>query len=380
MSDTANKALLPAGLQDVLPPDAAFEAQAVERLMTVFAANGFERVKPPLIEFEETLLSGSGQALAGQTFRFMDPQSRRMLGVRADQTLQVARIAATRLINRPRPLRLSYAGQVLRVKGSQLRPERQFAQAGFELIGAPSVEADAEAILVAVDSLKALGVKDITVDINLPILASIVFEDMNVPDEERGRLREALAHKDVAYVGALGGRAGDVLAGLIGAVGPADIALKKMANLGLSGRAEEGRLRLVAVWNVLKAEAPELSITLDPVEHRGFEYHTGVSFALFAKGASGDLGRGGRYTTGDGETATGATLFMDTVLKVTPKPESVRRVFLPLGTARSEALRLQKDGWVTICGLDSGKNSDNEAARLGCGHVFRDGNVVERKA
>ncbi len=136
MNEPANRALLPAGLRDILPPFAEYEAKVVGRLAKYFTAHGYERVKPPLIEFEESLLSEAGAAMAPHSFRLMDPVSQRMLAVRADMTLQVARIATTRLANAPRPLRLSYAGQVLRVRGSQLRPERQFGQAGIELIGA----------------------------------------------------------------------------------------------------------------------------------------------------------------------------------------------------------------------------------------------------
>ena len=135
MDDAPNPALLPAGLADVLPPHAETEARAIEAMAESFAAHGFQRVKPPLLEFEEGLLSGSGAATAEQTFRLMDPVSQRMMGLRADITPQVARIAATRLGAAPRPLRLSYSGQVLRVRGSQLQPARQFAQAGIELIG-----------------------------------------------------------------------------------------------------------------------------------------------------------------------------------------------------------------------------------------------------
>src|ERR1700709_1806000 len=98
-----NPALLPAGLRDLLPPDAETEASAVEALMTVFAAHGYQRVKPPLLEFEDSLLAGSGAAVAEQTFRLMDPNSQRMMGLRADTTPQVARIATTRLANAPRP-------------------------------------------------------------------------------------------------------------------------------------------------------------------------------------------------------------------------------------------------------------------------------------
>jgi ATP phosphoribosyltransferase regulatory subunit len=136
MARTADPGLLPQGLRDLLPPDASFEAAAVERLLAAFAARGYERVKPPLIEFEDDFLKAAGVDVARQTFRLMDPQSHRMLALRSDITPQVARIAATRLKEAPRPLRLSYAGQVLQVSGSQLRPERQFGQAGVELIGA----------------------------------------------------------------------------------------------------------------------------------------------------------------------------------------------------------------------------------------------------
>ncbi|MFM2130226.1 MAG: phosphoribosyltransferase regulatory subunit, partial [Pseudomonadota bacterium] len=133
-------------MNDILPPEAAFETATVNRLLGVFRAHGYAQVKPPLVEFEQSLLSGTGAAMTGQTFRLMDPASHAMLGLRADMTLQVARIATTRLSHEPRPLRLCYSGQVLQVAGSQLRPERQVGQAGVELIGAASPRADAEVI------------------------------------------------------------------------------------------------------------------------------------------------------------------------------------------------------------------------------------------
>src|SRR5215471_3738647 len=128
MNETPHPALLPTGLYDLLPPEAQIEAEVTAELMDVLAAHGYERVKPPLVEFEETLFAGAGAGMASETFRLMDPASHRMVGVRADITPQVARIAAARLGHAPRPLRLSYAGQVLRVKGSAMRPERQVGQ------------------------------------------------------------------------------------------------------------------------------------------------------------------------------------------------------------------------------------------------------------
>ncbi|MCF8467897.1 MAG: ATP phosphoribosyltransferase regulatory subunit, partial [Sneathiella sp.] len=97
MNDYSEKGLLPAGLADMLPPAAAREARISRTLMEVFASNGYEQVKPPLIEFEEHLLEGSGAALASKMFRVMDPVSHRMMGIRTDITLQIARVATTRM-------------------------------------------------------------------------------------------------------------------------------------------------------------------------------------------------------------------------------------------------------------------------------------------
>ena len=130
-----------------------------------------------MIEFEEILLGGSGLATEKQTFRIMDPVSQRMLGVRADMTMQIARIASTRLGDIKRPIRLSYAGQVLRVKGSDLRPKRQFAQIGAELIGSNSFRADAEIILMTIDALESVGISNLSVDLCIPKFLTYIFAD-----------------------------------------------------------------------------------------------------------------------------------------------------------------------------------------------------------
>src|ERR1700720_3565873 len=208
MSDTPHPALLPTGIHDLLPPEAEAEAAAVSRLMATLAAHGYERVEPPLVEFEETLFSGAGAAMATATFRMMDPISHRMIGVRADMPPQIARIAATRLGSAPRPLRLSYAGQVLRVKGSEIRPERQIGQAGAELIGAEGPAADVEAIAGAGEALQAVGVPHLSVDLTLPTLVPAIVEAYGLGGEREAALRAALDHKDAAAVAALAGEAG----------------------------------------------------------------------------------------------------------------------------------------------------------------------------
>ena len=389
MSENADKGLLPAGLFDVLAPDAAFEASVLERLLADFAAHGFDRVAPPLIEFEDSLLTGIGAGLAEQTFRLMDPVSQKMMGVRADMTPQVARIAARRLAGSPRPLRLSYAGQVLRVRGSQLRPERQFTQVGAELIGPDAAAADAEVIVMAAGAMAGLGIADLSVDLGLPTLVAAVCDSAggtggagNTGEtKSRARLRQALDSKDAAAVAEfdrdLGEDAAATLAAMLTAAGPAAKTLEALGALGLSGEAATGRSLLADVVERVNAALPDLAVTIDPVENRGFEYHTGVTFTFFAKGVRGELGSGGRYITGDGEAATGFTLFMDTVLRAVVPPGDKRRVYLPAATAEETASALRADGWTTVAELSATGDTQAEAVRLGCTHVFEGGEVRE---
>jgi ATP phosphoribosyltransferase regulatory subunit len=378
MSEASHPALLPAGMHDLLPPEAEIEAGVVAQLMASLAAHGYERVKPPLVEFEETLFSGAGAAMANSTFRMMDPVSHRMIGVRADMTPQIARIAATRLGGAARPLRLSYAGQVLRVRGSEIRPERQIGQVGAELIGAAGPAADVEAITVAGAALAGLGVARLTVDITLPTLVPAIAEAYGIGGECEAALRAALDHKDAAAVMALAGQAGALLERLLFAAGPAATALAALERLDLPARASAERARLGEVLDGLAAAAPALKVTVDPVENRGFEYHSGISFTFFAggtaaHGALGELGRGGRYDAGDpaaAEPATGFTLYTDTILQALPEAPRPRRVLLPLGAKRARAEALRAAGWVTVAALAAGGDWRAEARRLGCTHVL----------
>ena len=381
MTNSAEKALLPAGLQDLLPPDAAHEATILDRLVAAFASFGYERVKPPLMEFEDTLLSGAGRAVAKESFRLMDPVSQRMMALRADITPQVARIAATRLQSEPRPLRLCYGGQVLRVRGGQLRPERQFAQAGAELIGAPQEAGDAEVVVLAVSALEAVGVRGLTADLSLPTLVPAVTKGLAVEDDAAEALRQALDRKDAEAVTVLSGSQSGLFEGLLRAAGPADQALSALQALDLP---EEGRgevEKLARVVTGIRRESPEVSLTIDPVEHRGFEYHTGISFTFFARDVRGELGRGGRYLAeGFGaqrETSTGFTLYMDTVLRALPAADRAARIFLPAGSDPKTGRSLREQGWPTLSSLEPAVDPVAEARRLGCSHALIDGQIQE---
>ncbi len=361
-------ALLPSGLSDLLPPEAEREARAVALVMAAFASHGYQRVKPPLVEFADGLLAGSGAAVADQTFRLVDPDSQRMLGLRADITPQVARIAATRLVGAPRPLRLCYAGQCLRVHGSQIAPDRQIGQAGIELIGSTSPAADAEIVVVGAEALATVGIARASFDLTLPPLAPALIKAAGINGPARQALAHALDRKDAAAVTRFGGVLAGTLTGLLLAAGPADRALAALAAASLPAPAALLAEQLAATVAAIRTLAPALRITVDPIEFRGFRYHTGVCMTIYTSGRTEELGRGGRYMTADREPATGLTLYSDALLRAAPAPSARPLVYLAENADPATAGRLRTEGYATLGALG---HHEAEAARLGCTHVLR---------
>jgi ATP phosphoribosyltransferase regulatory subunit len=375
MNDNANHpALLPAGLADVLPPDAEIEARSIETLMDAFAAHGFQRVSPPLLEFEESLFAGAGAATAEQIFRLMDPESQRMLGFRADTTPQIGRLAVTRLGAAPRPLRLAYAGQCLRVRGTHLQPERQIAQAGIELIGLDAAAADVEILRVAADALAAVGIAKISFDLTVPRLVLSLLEGF--APAARSALAAALDRKDAAMVEQLGGSKAGIFLALLAATGIAPEKIPALLAIDLPADAKAHAIRMAEITDALATQAPGLMVTIDPVEFRGYQYHTGVCMTVFDAAGGAELGRGGRYLCGDTEPATGITLYPDTIMQVAPAPALRPRVYVPFGTRAADAAAARAQKFATVAGLAQVADDAAEAARLGCSHWLENGRAV----
>lgn len=372
MTADIHPALLPNGLSDQVPPHADTEWRAVNRLLETYAAQGYQLVKPPLMEFETGLLSGPGAALASQTFRLMDPISQRMLGLRADITAQIARIAGSRLQKSARPLRLSYAGEVVRVAGSQLRPERQFCQVGAELIGALDPAADAEVITMAVSALQGLELSEISLDLCLPTLLPHFLAESGLTGEALAALDEAVRRRDREAVAGLASPVTEVLVSLLAATGPVDQVLDQLVAISVPSGLVADIRRLLDVVELVRHELPALSITIDPLERRGFEYQTGLSFTLFARGVRGELGRGGRYRSAGvapaksatgasdppasasermarlGEPAVGFSLFMDSIMRALPDLPPARRILVPGQLPLDRRQALLAEGWTII--------------------------------
>ena len=179
--------LLPIGLEDRLPAAARALTRARRAALDAMDAHGYDRVIPPLVEFEKSLATRMNGVATRRMFRFVDPASLRTLALRSDITVQVGRIAATSLASAPRPLRLCYAGEVATIASDQLDPARQRLQLGAELIGSASAAAAGEIVALAVEALTAAGATGVSVDFTLPDLVDTLAARALPLDADRGR-------------------------------------------------------------------------------------------------------------------------------------------------------------------------------------------------
>ena len=362
----APSALLPAGLQDVLYPQAQDDAKASEIIMDSLASFGYARVQPPLVEFEDSLLGDRlGAALSDKTFRLLDPLSHKMMALRADMTAQIARISGSRLAHLPRPLRLSYCGAVMRVVPDVLNPERQMVQAGAELIGSADAMASAEMVSLGVRALNQAGITGLTVDIGIPHLFDVITEncDEAICDE----MSDAVALRDIDKLQALAEPAAQLLAKLLQASGQSRQALADLRP-ELSEQAVAMVELVLAVQSMVHDIWPDLPITFDLLDRRDGDYHKGLNFAIFASGLRGEIARGGAYQTGYGEEATGLSIYMERVLRSLPHAPVSPKIYVAATAGLKAAMALADRGRHVVMG-SAGADPQAQAQELQCDYI-----------
>lgn len=371
MHDT-DRDLLPEGLGDRLPAQAAAASRVRRASLDVFASHGYDRVETPTIEFEKSMASRMAGVQPRRMFRFVDPVSLRTLALRSDITVQVGRIAATSLAIRPRPLRLSYCGQVLTIKGDGLDPARERLQLGAELIGTDSVAAAAEVVALAIEALERAGATGISVDLTLPDLVdTLAAEALPLATSQVEAVRRELDSKDAGGLVDAGGAA---YLPLLYAVGPFEQAIERLTAFDAGGALAS---RIAGLREIADRIGGRARVTLDPSERHGFEYQSWFGFMIYASGVQGAVGRGGTYRIlgegADGEPATGFSLYPDRLVDMLAEATSdVAALFLPLGHDPEIAANQRAIGWRTVAAL----SPTDDPVALGCSHRLEGGDAV----
>lgn len=365
--------LLPEGLEDRLPDSAAAASALKRTVLDVMGGHGYDRVETPLIEFERSLASRMDGVQPRRMFRFVDPASLRTLALRSDITVQIGRIAATRLAEAARPLRLGYSGQVATIAADGLDPARERLQLGAELIGCDSVAAAAEVVAVAIEALRAAGAQNLSVDFTLPDLVDTLAEKALPLDPVKVEaVRRELDAKDA---GGLVDAGGEAYLPLLYAVGPFESAIAELTAFDTGGVLAS---RIQGLREIAARVSGMARITLDPSERHGFEYQSWFGFTIYAEGVTGALGRGGTYAirTKPGqndEPATGFSLYPDPLIDLQADLAQARdTLFLPLGHDEEIAARLRAIGWRTVAAL----SDSDDAGALGCTHRLEAGEAI----
>ncbi len=361
--------LLPEGFRDTLHSEAEIVSNNANAMIDILSSHGYDRVMPTIAEHESGLIGRMKGLERNHLLRFTDPSSGRTLALRSDMTVQIGRIASTRLANQPRPLRLCYQGTVVKLQTDQLNPNREMRQLGAELIGSDSVAAASEIVKIAIEALQAIGVSGITVDFTLPDLVETLAQDtFPLLRGDMEHVREQLDMKDASGLKAFGA---DAYLPLLSATGEFDEAIHKLSAIDAGGVLSS---RIEGLKSIAAQVADDVHITLDPTERHGFEYQSWFGFTLFADTIAGSLGRGGTYSLGNraDEVATGFSLYPDVLNDVFEGQQDVRIIFLPMDHDQRLAKDLRGQGWKTISALsdlDSGQ-------KLGCSHYLDGQDII----
>jgi ATP phosphoribosyltransferase regulatory subunit len=359
--------VLPDHIADVLPSEARHIEELRRDLLDAARGYGYELVMPPLLEHLESLLSGTGEALDLQTFKLVDQLSGRMMGLRADTTPQVARIDA-HLLNRNGVTRLCYCGPVLHTRPGRPHATREPLQFGAEIYGHAGIEADLEALSLALDCLRAAQVPQAQVDLADVRIVRALLAGVLVDASVIARVHAALAAKDASELARVtqdfpvASREG--LLALLQLYGDASV-LDEAARVLPASTAIAQALDSLR-W--LAAHVEGAQVSFDLADLRGYAYYSGARFAIYVPGASDALVRGGRYDEvgavfGRNRPAAGFSLDVRELVGVVPaRPlrAAIRAPWRDDVALREAIASLRRQGETVVCVLPGHESEIDE--------------------
>jgi len=273
-------------MRDLLPQEAAARRSLAQRVLSTFTLHGYGLVTLPVFEFAEVLERGLGMLEPADVLRFVEPESGEVAALRPDMTPQIARLIATRLRDRPAPMRIAYEGTVLRRRSGRARKHKQIPQVGLELAGVSGPAGDIELIAVAAEGLRAAGLERFTIDLGDAGVVRALLAGR--PAHEQARLSDAMARKDEAEID------DPTLRALATMQGGREVLLDGVKLLASTPAAAAAK-RLLALFDEATARQLAPRLVADLGEVRGFAYYTGTMFHAYAEGTGDAIASGGRY-------------------------------------------------------------------------------------
>lgn len=348
--------LLPEGVQETVPPESWRLEAARRALLDLYWRWGYDLIRPPLIEYLDSLFSGAGGELDLQTFKLTDQLNGRMMGMRSDMTTQATRIDAHRL-QAVGAARYCYIGSVLRTRPEEPGGSRSPLQVGAEKFGDAHLDSDLEIVSLMLETLSLMGVEQAYLDLGHVAIYRQLVAVSGISSDFEPTLFDIIQRKSRPDLDALraDGRLDDIahrrFAGLIGLSGPADVMQDARALLaGIDATIDQALDTLAAMVTRIQTHYPDVPLFLDLAELRGYRYKTGLLYAAFAPGLGRELARGGRYDNlgsvfGRPRPATGFSADLNVLAALGDFQDRARAagIFAPAGNDDSALLAAIRD-------------------------------------
>ncbi|WP_119154391.1 ATP phosphoribosyltransferase regulatory subunit [Caldimonas tepidiphila] len=354
--------LLPEHIADVLPSEARRIEELRRAMLDMARGYGYELVMPPLLEYLESLLSGTGRELDLRTFKLVDQLSGRTMGVRADATPQVARIDA-HLLNRQGVTRLCYCGPVLHTRPASLHSTREPLQFGAEIYGHGGLEADLEAQELALDCLQRAGMQELIIDLADARIVRALLDGVRLGQGVRDEVYAALAAKDTPTLRALSAdfpaASREGLLALTSLYGGAEVLDEAERVLPRHEGIAAALRDLRWLSEHVRRAYPAVTVGFDLADLSGYAYYSGTRFAIYAAGCSDTLVRGGRYDEvgavfGRNRPAAGFSADLKALVRMAQVDGVRAAIRAPWGEdagLRAAVRRLREQGETVVCVL-----------------------------
>ena len=375
---TQNSWILPEGIEEVLPPRAEQMDRLCREIIDLYTTWGYQLVIPPMIEYMDSLLTGTGKDLDLQIFKLTDQLSGRLMGVRADTTPQVARIDAHNL-KRDVPTRLCYLGTVLHTRPENTGGNRSPLQVGAELYGHKGIESDIEVLCLMIETIKKAGLENIHVDLGHVGIYNNLIQLAMLDEDSESALFDVLQRKampelnEMISAGMLPAEVGKMFKALITSIGSIED-FREATDLfeNISPEIKDCLRDLQSMAEMISKRMPEVSLNFDLSELRGYHYHSGIVFTAYVPGYGQGIAFGGRYDDigsafGRARPATGFSTDIKTLLGLNNKNiESRCGIYAPRSDDPDQEqaiINLRSQGEIVICEL---AGQDDTAENMGC--------------
>ena len=373
--------LLPEGFRDGLPDLAELEFQINSFFINLMISNGFMMVKPPLVEFEGSLFFLTKDTENIDSFRVMDPLTQKIMGIRSDITMQVARIACGALFENKRPLRLCYTGDVLKVKNNNINLSRQFTQIGAEIIGVDKTFCLSEIMNLIIEFLDNLKIKKFIINFSMPNLINLISQDFNLKKSDFEILTNCYKNKNLSALKNISSDLFKMSEYLLQCIGRIDEKIVLLKQYKFPKNIKSEISGFISQIKKIKDEFTTYEIIVDPLEIDESSYHKGFCFKIYSENSK-ELISGGGYSV-DNELCAGFSGFLENlILESQIKKTTKIRIFVQHNLESKKIKSLQKNRkMIVVKSIEKLTKSQlvKEAKYQKCQYIFFENEIVEVK-